>query len=73
MDPRGRVPLTRHILSFHVPKLASTLSDNRYPDKNELQLVILQMRSNGMNYRQIGESLGIHWTRISQIVKALKS
>jgi len=28
------------------------------------------MRERGMSYRKIGAALGIHWTRVQQIVKS---
>ena len=67
LDPKGRVSLTRHILPFEIP-MAST-SDQ--PDKNKdyLKSIILGMRVSGMTYRQIGTALGIHWTRVGQIIK----
>ncbi|MBL8160750.1 MAG: hypothetical protein JNJ61_02110 [Anaerolineae bacterium] len=28
------------------------------------------MRTNGMSYRQIAREIGLHWTRVGQIVKS---
>ena len=39
-----------------------------YPDKQELRTLIVHLRDQGMSYRKIGVALGIHWTRIGQIV-----
>ena len=61
--------LTRHILRFDIPLPASTESDLRNPDKEQLCSDILHMREQGMSYREIGATLGIHWTRVGQIVK----
>ena len=48
---------------------SSTQSDSRNPDKAQLRADILMMREQGMSYREIGAALGIHWTRVGQIVK----
>jgi len=47
----------------------STQSDLRNPDKEQLRADILTMCGRGMSYREIGAALGIHWTRVRQIVK----
>lgn len=51
---------------------ASTESDLRNPDKAQLRADILVMLKQGMSYRKIGTVLGIHWTRVGQIVKSGK-
>lgn len=61
---------SRHILRFDIPLPASTESDLRHPDKQQLRADILVMRAKGMSYRKIGLALGIHWTRVQQIVKS---
>lgn len=70
MDLRVSGTLTRHILRFNIPLPASTESDLRNPDKTQLRADILVMRAKGMSYRKIGVALGIHWTRVQQIVKS---
>src|SRR5690606_1185482 len=60
---RDTVPLTRHILRFEIPLTASTESNLRNPDKDQLRVEILALRAYGMSYRQIAATLGIHWTR----------
>ncbi|MDK3157344.1 hypothetical protein QPK87_12260 [Kamptonema cortianum] len=62
--------LTRHILRFDIPLSTSTESDLRNPDKTQLRTNILAMRADSMNYRQIARAVGLHWTRVQQIVKA---
>jgi hypothetical protein len=69
LDLRGRVPLTRHILRFDIPTPPSTESNHRNADKTQRRAEILAMLTQGMSYREIGASLGIHWTRVGQIVK----
>ena len=69
VDLRDTVPLTRHILRFEIPLTSSTESNLRNPDKDQLRADILAMCANGMSYRQIATALGIHWTRVGQIVR----
>ena len=64
--------LTRHILRFDIPLSASTESDMRNPDKEQLRADILTMRAEGMSYRQIARAVSLHWTRVGQIVKSAK-
>lgn len=69
LDLRVSGTLTRHILRFDIPLPVSTESDLRNPDKAQLRADILAMLQRGMSYRKIGAALGIHWTRVGQIVK----
>jgi hypothetical protein len=71
VDLRGTVPLTRHIHAFDIPLSSSTESDLRNPDKDHLRTKILTMRTDGISYRQIAREVGLHWTRVQQIVKSL--
>jgi hypothetical protein len=66
---RASSSLTRHIVRFDIPLQASTESDPRNPDKEQLRADILAMVQRGMSYLKIGMALGIHWTRVGQIVK----
>ena len=66
---RDTVPLTRQICQFDVPVTPSTSSNSLHQDKHQLRATILAMREQGMSYRQIGKALGIHWTRVGQILK----
>lgn len=72
MDLRVSGTLTRHILQFDIPLPASTESDLRNPDKAQLQDDILAMRADGMSYRQIAREVGIHFTRVQQIITSQK-
>jgi hypothetical protein len=69
-NSRGRVPYTRHRLDFAVPLPASTVTKHAFPDKAALRECILEMRAKGMSYRQIAHEVGLHWTRVEQIVKS---
>ena len=62
------MPLTRHILRFDLPLPPSTESDLRYPDKDALRQTILDLRAQGMSYRQIAQAVGLHFTRVRQIL-----
>ncbi|NUQ04670.1 MAG: hypothetical protein HUU31_12360 [Anaerolineae bacterium] len=73
VDLRGRVSYTRHTLDFPISEPLSTTTDERYPDKQQLNELIHALREQGMNYREIGTRLGIHWTRIGQILKRANS
>jgi hypothetical protein len=41
----------------------------RYPNKAKLKKTILALRAAGWSYRQIGREVGLHWTRVGQILK----
>jgi hypothetical protein len=69
MDLKVSGTLTRHIHHFDIPVPQSTLSDRLHPDKEQLRADIPDTRASGMSYRKIGVMLGIHWTRVEQIVK----
>ena len=59
----------RHIHPFKIPLPLSTEVDLRHPDKEKLRETILTLRAQGMSYRQIGCEVGLHFTRIGQILK----
>lgn len=69
VDLRGSVPLARHMHRFAISVPQSTASRARNPDKPQLRATILAMIEQGMSYRAIGAVLGIHWTRVGQVVK----
>ncbi len=69
LDLRVSVPLTRHMHRFAIPLPESTKTRTRIPDKAQLRAAILAMMEQGMSYRAIGAALGIHWTRVGQVVR----
>lgn len=69
LDLRVSGTLTRHVLRFDILLPASTESDLRNPDKEQLRADILVMRESGMSYRQIAREVGLHWTRCSRLSK----
>lgn len=47
--------------------------NQRNPDKAKLKETILALREMGWSYRQIGREVGLHWTRVGQILKSSKN
>jgi len=62
-------PFTRHTLEFELPVSASTAANKRNPDKVKLKETILALHERGWSYRQIGREVGLHWTRVGQILR----
>jgi hypothetical protein len=60
---------TRHTHEFDLPVSASTAANQRHPDKAKLKETILALRAQGWTYRQIAREVGLHWTRVGQIVR----
>jgi hypothetical protein len=48
-------------------------ADLQNPDKARLKETVLALRAAGWSYRQIGRQVGLHWTRVGQILKGLKT
>ena len=67
---RGRHPFTRHTHEFELPVFPSHAQ--KYFDKAEQRRVIMQLRTQGWSYREIGREVGLHWTRVGQIVKDIE-
>ncbi|MDZ4765131.1 MAG: helix-turn-helix domain-containing protein [Chloroflexota bacterium] len=68
---RDSVSNTRHLHLLDLPVASSTSTDDRHPNKAVLRDQIMLLRDRGMSYREIGELLGLHWTRVGQIVKGI--
>jgi hypothetical protein len=69
VDLRAGFPYTRHIHEFELPVPLSTATNQRNPDKAKLKETILALRAAGWSYRQIAREVGLHWTRVGQIVR----
>jgi hypothetical protein len=54
------VPYTRHKLDLAIPVSLSTESDHNHPDKKQLRSNILELREQGMSYREIARTVGLH-------------
>lgn len=66
---RGSHPSTRHTIKFSLPVAAA--SKQKYSDKAEQKRVILELRALGWSYRDIANEVGLHWTRVGQILKQI--
>jgi hypothetical protein len=52
-----------------VPVSPSAAANQRIPDKAKLKETILALRAAGWSYREIGREVGLHWTRVGQILR----
>ena len=62
---------TWHFYRFEIPVPLSTTNNLKHPDKLKLRNMIFDLLDQGMSYRAIAAVLGIHWTRVEQIVKQI--
>jgi hypothetical protein len=62
-------PITRHTLDFQILLPQSTVTKFSFSDKALLRTLVLEMHEQKMSYREIGRALGLHWTRVHQIIK----
>ena len=62
-------PITIHMLNFEIPLPQSTVTKLSFSDKALLRTLVLKMHEQGMSYREIGKALGLHWTRVRQLVR----
>ena len=69
VDLRDGNPITRHMLNFEIPLPPSTVTKLSFSDKALLRTLVLEMHEQKMSYRDIGKAIGLHWTRVHQIVK----
>lgn len=69
--PRESHPYTRHKLTFDLPVFPS--NTQKYSDKSEQRRVIMQLHAQGWSYREIAAEVGLHWTRVGQIVKSMRT
>ena len=63
-------PITRHTLNFEIGLPQSTVTKLSFSDKALLRTLVLEMHEQKMSYREIGKILGLHWTRVHQIIKS---
>ena len=68
---RDRHPFTRHTIKFDLPVAAT--NKQKYADKVEQKRVIMQLRAQGWSYREIAAEVGLHWTRVGQIVRSIQA
>jgi DNA invertase Pin-like site-specific DNA recombinase len=63
-------PKTRHTLDFALPLPASTISNQQVCDKAKVRETIFKLRAEGLSYREIAKVIGLHFTRVRQILLA---
>ena len=63
------MPYTRHKLDLAIPKTPSTISSQLHLDKDQLRSTILDLHAQAMSYREIALIVGLHWTRVGQMVR----
>jgi hypothetical protein len=69
MDVRGVVPFPSQQRQFRVAISAYVQSRWRHPNKNTLRELVQQLRNSGLSVREIAAEVGLHWTRVGQLVK----
>jgi hypothetical protein len=69
---RASNPKTRHTLDFALPLPASTITNQQVYDRAKVRETIFKLRAEGLSYREIANVVGLHFTRIRQIIKANK-
>jgi hypothetical protein len=57
------------MLDFEIALPQSTVTKLLFSDKTLFRTLVLEMHEQKMSYREIGKALGLHWTRINQILK----
>ncbi len=57
------------MLNFEIPLPHSTVTKLSFSDKAVLRTLVLEMHEQKMSYREIGRALGLHWTRVGQILR----
>jgi hypothetical protein len=67
---RASNPKTRHTLEFTLPLPAATITNQQVQDKAKVRETIFQLRAEGLSYREIANVIGLHFTRIRQILLA---
>jgi len=65
----GTGTLARQFHGFAIPPPTSTLAREIWPDKQALRDRITELRADGLSFRRISAMIGLHWTRVAQILK----
>ncbi len=63
---------TRHKLEFDIPLPASTVTNQQLADKAKVRETIFTLRKEGKSYREIAKVVGLHFTRVRQILRQSK-
>lgn len=73
MDLRDIVSFPSHSTEFNVLLSGNASALQRHPNKAQVREVILTLRENNLSYREISRIVGLHWTRVAQIVNTARS
>lgn len=65
MDLREGVPKTRQFYDFPIPEFPLY----QHMDREALRNLITDLRAEGWSLRVIGDQVGLHFTRVRQILK----
>jgi hypothetical protein len=66
---RGVVPFPSQKRGFIVLESEFVIAKSRHQHKRELKARILQLRGEGFTLPEIARQVGLHWTRVWQILK----
>jgi hypothetical protein len=69
MDLRDFVPSPSQSTGFVVFVSRHTAALRLHPDKAQLRDMLLTLRATGLSYREIAYLVGLHWTRVAQILR----
>lgn len=69
MDLRVLFSSPSQKVGFDLAQSDVSIATRRNPDKAQLRTTVLKLRDQGMSYREIAHEVGLHWTRIQQIVR----
>jgi hypothetical protein len=59
-----------HTHQYDLSISLSTVAKQQNSDKAKLRETIVKLREMGWSYRQIGREVGLHWTRVGQILRS---
>ncbi len=63
------MPKTRQFYAFPIPEF----SLNKHMDREALKQMITDLRAEGWSLRQIGAEVGLHFTRVRQLLSRVDS
>lgn len=69
MDLRGFVPFPSQKRRFIVLESAYVIATSRHIHKRELKDRVFRLRDEGLSLREIAREVGLHWTRVWQILQ----
>jgi len=72
VDPRGVVPFPSQKRGFIVLPSEYVVATSRHKHKRELKDRIFRLRDEGFSLREIAYEVGLHWTRVWQLLNGNK-